>query len=204
MLRFRLSAASRTFSRAAQRPLAPHRLLPVQLQTRLSSSHAEETYDEFTTRYVNFFSGVQDIFELQRGLNNAFAYDLVPSPKVIEAALRAARRVNDFSTCVRIFEGIEEKVENSNQYAQYLEELKGIREELGRFFQRKMVKFTLISRQVSQQERSYGPNRPDALVRWFHFDHTGGIVAHRSYRLCKSNLHFKILFILPSLWSIFC
>jgi hypothetical protein len=41
----------------------------------------------------------------QRHLNNAFAYDLVPSPSVITAALKAARRVNDFPTAVRIFEG---------------------------------------------------------------------------------------------------
>lgn len=41
----------------------------------------------------------------QRNLNNAFAYDLVPSPSVIAAALKAARRVNDFGTAVRIFEG---------------------------------------------------------------------------------------------------
>ena len=41
----------------------------------------------------------------QRNLNNVFAYDLVPSPAVIVAALKAARRVNDFPTAVRIFEG---------------------------------------------------------------------------------------------------
>lgn len=41
----------------------------------------------------------------QRNLNNVFAYDLVPSPSVITAALRAARRVNDFPTAVRTFEG---------------------------------------------------------------------------------------------------
>jgi cytochrome c oxidase subunit 5a len=41
----------------------------------------------------------------QRNLNNAFAYDLVPSPTVIAAALKAARRVNDFPTAVRVFEG---------------------------------------------------------------------------------------------------
>lgn len=48
---------------------------------------------------------MQDVFELQRNLNNAFAYDLVPSPTVITAALRAARRVNDYPTAVRVFEG---------------------------------------------------------------------------------------------------
>ena len=56
-------------------------------------------------RYEKEFEQVQDVFELQRNLNNAFAYDLVPSPSVIIAALRAARRVNDFPTAVRIFEG---------------------------------------------------------------------------------------------------
>lgn len=89
----------------------------------------------------------------QRNLNNAFAYDLVPSPGVVTAALKAARRVNDFPTAVRIFEGssisfcpdtyglennltvsmagIKEKVENIQQYEEYLEELKPLREELG-------------------------------------------------------------------------
>ena len=42
----------------------------------------------------------------QRNLNNAFAYDLVPSVSVVAAALKAARRVNDFPTAVRIFEGM--------------------------------------------------------------------------------------------------
>jgi hypothetical protein len=45
------------------------------------------------------------LMELQRNLNNCFAYDLVPSPSVVIAALRAARRVNDFPSAVRVFEG---------------------------------------------------------------------------------------------------
>ena len=67
----------------------------------------------------------------QRNLNNCFAYDLVPSPTVITAALRAARRVNDFPSAVRVFEGIKFKVENKSQYEEYLQELEPIREELG-------------------------------------------------------------------------
>jgi hypothetical protein len=43
-------------------------------------------------RYEKFFFGANDKFEVQRGLNNVFAYDLVPSIKVIESALRACRR----------------------------------------------------------------------------------------------------------------
>jgi cytochrome c oxidase subunit 5a len=57
-------------------------------------------------RYEKEFDQVNDVFELQRNLNNAFAYDLVPAPSVIIAALRAARRVNDYPTAVRIFEGM--------------------------------------------------------------------------------------------------
>ncbi|ROT43108.1 cytochrome c oxidase polypeptide VI [Sodiomyces alkalinus F11] len=96
-----------------------------------SGDHGEETFEEFTARFEKEFDGVNDVFELQRNLNNAFAYDLVPSPVVIAAALRAARRVNDFATAVRIFEGIKAKVENKGQYEQYLAELKPLREELG-------------------------------------------------------------------------
>ncbi|KAF7880505.1 uncharacterized protein EAF02_007351 [Botrytis sinoallii] len=95
------------------------------------AGHHEESFEEFTARYEKEFEQVQDVFELQRNLNNAFAYDLVPSPSVVVAALKAARRVNDYPTAVRIFEGIKAKVENRGQYDQYLEELKPLREELG-------------------------------------------------------------------------
>ncbi|CAO3693244.1 unnamed protein product [Umbelopsis ramanniana] len=96
-----------------------------------SSGHEEESYESFSERYVKFFDGVDDLFELQRGLNNCFAYDLVPSVAVIEAALKASRRVNDYPTSVRIFEGIEDKVENKKQYQEYLDELAPLRKELG-------------------------------------------------------------------------
>ncbi|KAL9628803.1 MAG: hypothetical protein Q9204_005654 [Flavoplaca sp. TL-2023a] len=98
---------------------------------RRSGEHGEESFEEFTARYEKEFDAVQDVFELQRNLNNAFAYDLVPSPSVITAALRAARRVNDYPTAVRIFEGIKAKVENQGQYEEYLDDLKPLREELG-------------------------------------------------------------------------
>lgn len=82
----------------------------------------------------------------------------MPSPSVITAAVRAARRVNDFPTAVRIFEGalclphslyncntiyslltklvvsytgLKAKTENVQQYQDYLDELKPLREELG-------------------------------------------------------------------------
>jgi len=98
---------------------------------RFASGHGQESFEAFSERYVKFFQGVQDVFELQRGLNNCFAHDLVPSVPVIEEALKAARRVDDYSTAVRIFEGIKEKVENEGQYQAYLSELKPLSNELG-------------------------------------------------------------------------
>jgi cytochrome c oxidase subunit 5a len=124
-----------TFSsilRLATRPsvAAPARIVFAR-HSSSTNGHDQETFEAFSDRYVQFFQSAQDLFELQRGLNNCFAHDLVPSPAVIEAALRAARRVNDYSTAVRVFEGIREKVENKQQYQAYLQELQGVREELG-------------------------------------------------------------------------
>ncbi|ORY03301.1 cytochrome c oxidase subunit VI [Clohesyomyces aquaticus] len=103
-----------------------------QSAARCSDAHAEETFEEFSARYEKEFDKVNDVFELQqRNLNNCFAYDLVPSPSVIISALKAARRVNDFPSAVRVFEGIKYKVENKSQYDEYLQELEPIREELG-------------------------------------------------------------------------
>ena len=48
---------------------------------RASSHAAAESYESFNDRYASFFANAQDLFELQRGLNNCFAYDLVPSGK---------------------------------------------------------------------------------------------------------------------------
>ncbi|KDQ62975.1 hypothetical protein JAAARDRAFT_28962 [Jaapia argillacea MUCL 33604] len=107
------------------------RSVPTFARRMASSGHGQETFESFTERYVAFFKSAEDLFEVQRGLNNCFAHDLVPAPAVVEAALHAARRVNDYATAVRIFEGIKEKVENKQQYEAYLAELKPVREELG-------------------------------------------------------------------------
>ncbi|KAG6026194.1 Cytochrome c oxidase subunit 6 [Claviceps citrina] len=116
-------------ARPATKPLMVRAAFSTSLPRR--SDHAEESFEAFTARFEKEFDSVQDVFELQRNLNNAFAYDLVPSTSVVAAALKAARRVNDFATAVRIFEGVKAKVENKGQYEQYLSELKSLREELG-------------------------------------------------------------------------
>ncbi|KAI8353647.1 cytochrome c oxidase subunit VA-domain-containing protein [Choanephora cucurbitarum] len=127
------AAFTGSISRVAVRSAAPAvRPMAMAMGKRFySAGHEDESFESFTERYVKFFDGVEDLFELQRGLNNAFAYDLVPAPSVIEAALKASRRVNDFATAVRVFEGLEAKVENEKQYKDYLAELEPIRKELG-------------------------------------------------------------------------
>ncbi|KAI4521197.1 cytochrome c oxidase subunit VA-domain-containing protein [Schizophyllum commune] len=115
---------------AARAPLRVASAAPL-IRARLAHGHAQETFEGFTQRYVAFFQNAEDLFEVQRGLNNCFAHDLVPAPEVIEAALRASRRVDSLSTAVRVFEGLKEKVENKQQYQAYVDELKGVREELG-------------------------------------------------------------------------
>ncbi|RLV95973.1 Cytochrome c oxidase subunit 6 mitochondrial [Spathaspora sp. JA1] len=106
------------------------RAMPQQVRS-YSSDHHDETFEEFTARYEKEFENAYDLFEVQRILNNCFSYDLVPAPAVIEKALQACRRVNDYPTAVRTFEALKHKVENKEQYDAYLEELKDIRKELG-------------------------------------------------------------------------
>ncbi|KAF8131502.1 COX5A, subunit VA of cytochrome c oxidase [Boletus edulis] len=124
-----VSSVLRARPTVALRRVAP--TLPASVRFSSSDAHSQESFEAFSDRYVAFFQGAEDLFEVQRGLNNCFAHDLVPSPGVIEAAVRAARRVNDYATAVRIFEGIKEKVENKQQYQAYMDELKPLREELG-------------------------------------------------------------------------
>ncbi|RCK67444.1 Cytochrome c oxidase subunit 6, mitochondrial [Candida viswanathii] len=126
-LRSRLSVqAPRTVLRS---PVAISK--PLTSQIRSYSAHHEETFEEFTARFEKEFENAYDLFEVQRILNNCFAYDLVPAPAVIEKALQACRRVNDYPTAVRTFEALKYKVETPEQYEAYLEELKDIRKELG-------------------------------------------------------------------------
>lgn len=89
------------------------------------------SYEDFTAKYEKEFDEAYDVYEVQRVLNNAFSYDLVPAPTVIERALLAARRVNDYATASRVFEALKVKVETKEQYQAYLDELKETREQLG-------------------------------------------------------------------------
>jgi cytochrome c oxidase subunit 5a len=97
----------------------------------MSYSEGIASVEEFETQWCDFFRTTPDLFELQRGLNNCFGYDIVPTIPILEEAFRAARRLNDFGTTLRIQVGLRDKVEKDEQYAQYMEALDPIRKELG-------------------------------------------------------------------------
>ena len=77
--------------------------------------------ENFEQHWTTFFANCPDEFELQRGLNNCFNYDIVPPVAVVEAAMLAARRVNSFATGVRLWGGLREKVPTAEMYRQYRE-----------------------------------------------------------------------------------
>lgn len=92
-----------------------------------------ETDDEFDNRYVAYFSRPDiDGWEIRKGINDLTGMDLVPEPKIVIAALRACRRVNDFSLCVRFLEAIKFKAcANKDIYPYIIQEIRPVLDELG-------------------------------------------------------------------------
>jgi cytochrome c oxidase subunit 5a len=90
-------------------------------QNDYDQAHGYGTVAAYEQHWTAFFTNCPDTFELQRGLNNCFHYDLVPPASVIEAALVAARRLNSFATGVRVFGALRGKVEREGEYERYLE-----------------------------------------------------------------------------------
>ena len=58
--------------------------------------------EEFDRKYVDYFNRPDiDGWEIRKGMADLVAMDLVPEPEIVAAALRACRRVNDFSLTTR-------------------------------------------------------------------------------------------------------
>lgn len=61
-------------------------------------------------RYENFFNRQNiDGWDVRKGMNDICGEDLVPEPKIIIAALKACRRVNDYALAVRFLEAVKDK-----------------------------------------------------------------------------------------------
>lgn len=89
------------------------------------------TVESFESEWVSHFDGAEDLFEVQRGLNNCFSYDIVPTAAIIEAALKACRRHHDLPTATRIFAGLKDKIRDDKKYAEYEVYFKPMLEEMG-------------------------------------------------------------------------
>nr|CAA70286.1 cytochrome c oxidase subunit Va preprotein [Drosophila melanogaster] len=94
----------------------------------------EESAEEFDKRYEKYFSreGI-DGWEIRKGMNDLLGMDLVPNPKIIEAGLRASRRVNDIALAIRWLEGCKDKCgdQKATLYPYLLEKITPTLQELG-------------------------------------------------------------------------
>uniref|UniRef100_A0A2R8P7Z2 Cytochrome c oxidase subunit 5A, mitochondrial n=1 Tax=Callithrix jacchus TaxID=9483 RepID=A0A2R8P7Z2_CALJA len=100
---------------------------------RCYSHGSSETDEEFDARWVTYFNKPDiDAWELRKGINTPVTYDLVPEPKIIDAALRACRRLNDFASTVRILEAVKDKAGPHKEiYPYVIQELRPTLNELG-------------------------------------------------------------------------
>ncbi|CAH0561848.1 unnamed protein product [Brassicogethes aeneus] len=102
--------------------------------TRFMSHGPTETDEQFDARYENFFNRKDiDGWEIRQGINDLWGHDLVPEPKILIAALKACRRVNDFALAVRILEALKDKCGSkvSEIYPYVMQEIKPTLSELG-------------------------------------------------------------------------
>ena len=80
------------------------RALPVlnKVTTTRKFSTKVASEEEFDRKYVDYFNRPDiDGWEIRKGMADLVAMDLVPEPEIVAAALRACRRVNDFSLTTR-------------------------------------------------------------------------------------------------------
>jgi len=85
-------------------------------------------------RYIAYFDRADiDGWEIRKGMGDLCAMDLVPEPHIIASALRACRRVNDFSLTTRILETVKVKCGNkeSEIWPYIVQELRPTLDELG-------------------------------------------------------------------------
>ncbi|KAI1301432.1 Cytochrome c oxidase subunit 5A, mitochondrial [Halotydeus destructor] len=93
-----------------------------------------ETDEQFDTRYEAYFNRKDiDGWEIRKGINDLQGMDLVPEPKIIIAALKACRRVNDYALCIRLLEAVKFKCGSSvaEIYPYLIQEIRPTLDELG-------------------------------------------------------------------------
>ncbi|PIO69994.1 cytochrome c oxidase subunit Va [Teladorsagia circumcincta] len=92
--------------------------------------------ERFDKHFIDYLSRPEiDGWEVRKALTELHDYDVIPDPKVVEAALRACRRVNDLALCVRFLEAIKIKCGSKKNrevvYGYIINEVKPVLTELG-------------------------------------------------------------------------
>lgn len=109
-------------------------ILPAVSGARNMSKHSTETDEEFDARYEAYFNRKEiDDWEIRKAMNDLQGLDVVPEPKIVIAALKACRRLNDFALAVRFLEAIQHKCGNKVKeiYPYILQEIRPTLTELG-------------------------------------------------------------------------
>lgn len=97
-------------------------------------SHSNESVEEFDSRYEAYFNRADiDAWEARKAMNDLLGMDLIPDPKIMNAALKACRRLNDYALAVRFLEGCKDKCgDKVNEiYPYLLQEVRPTLTELG-------------------------------------------------------------------------
>ena len=97
-------------------------------------NHSTETDAEFDARYEAYFNRVDiDGWECRKAMNDILGADLVPEPKIINAGLKACRRINDYALAIRWLEGVKDKCGDKAKeiYPYLLQEVRPTLKELG-------------------------------------------------------------------------
>ena len=102
-------------------------------QRSYSSSKAQESDEEFDARWEAYFNREDiDGWELRKGVDDLYGYDLIPEPKIVVAMIRAARRLNDIAVAIRILEAVKEKAIGDPKIYEYIiQEIRPTLDELG-------------------------------------------------------------------------
>ncbi|XP_054278010.1 cytochrome c oxidase subunit 5A, mitochondrial [Macrosteles quadrilineatus] len=101
--------------------------------TSRSMAHHSESDQEFDARYEAYLNRSDiDGWEIRKAMNDLAGMDLVPDPKIVIAAMKACRRVNDYALAVRFLETVEFKTAGRKDIWEYvLNQVKPTLDELG-------------------------------------------------------------------------
>uniref|UniRef100_UPI00358F7CD1 cytochrome c oxidase subunit 5A, mitochondrial isoform X2 n=1 Tax=Myxine glutinosa TaxID=7769 RepID=UPI00358F7CD1 len=131
MFRLLANRVTSQFGRRAVEQRSAVVALPSLLSRGLHKS--QETDEEFDAHWVMYFDNADiTAWDLRKGLNTLYDFDLVPEPKILSAAFKACRRLNDLASTVRLLEAVKNKAGGHKDiYPYIIQELQPTMQELG-------------------------------------------------------------------------